>query len=398
MPKVDQRKTPQPSQSGYPMQNTSHSTGFKRPYPFQAQTASGLAETEDFQNAYYQPSKYRRSNAGLKDLPVQAIYTPSDYARRCEEGMGFELDTGMSRARTDESRPESRLAISISPRNIRSRVANSPLSSSAASFTDASTPSLDMSRETSFGSDATNAMEMMRLTSNSSASMDLDPSNGLAPFLPLETPANRKQDICSPQIEVAQYNYTCTSTQSLPGLSASYTADASLDQLGLGFEPDLEFLGAKLQEGVSAGSRQQNPELLNRTERPLRPKNDHRPPIAKQQYSPSALMMEGSSPSNNDKVAIAKLEKVQEQVVRPRCQLCKKQPQGFRGPHELQRHMDRDHSSTKTMWVCVDNSSDKRMLANCKHCKADKQYGASCTSPRIPPRSLVVERTDRSPV
>lgn len=58
------------------------------------------------------------------------------------------------------------------------------------------------------------------------------------------------------------------------------------------------------------------------------------------------------------------------------CVYCDERPNGFRGTHELDRHVARAHSSRRKGYICVDYSSDKKFLANCKHCRNKKVYGA----------------------
>ncbi|KAF2132587.1 hypothetical protein P153DRAFT_382210 [Dothidotthia symphoricarpi CBS 119687] len=59
-----------------------------------------------------------------------------------------------------------------------------------------------------------------------------------------------------------------------------------------------------------------------------------------------------------------------------KCVYCDERPNGFRGTHELDRHIARAHSSRRKGYICVDFSSDKKFLANCKHCRGKKVYGA----------------------
>ena len=58
------------------------------------------------------------------------------------------------------------------------------------------------------------------------------------------------------------------------------------------------------------------------------------------------------------------------------CDQCNIKPEGFRGPHELRRHVENKHSPTRTVWVCKDRSPDKKFLSKCKACNDGKMYGA----------------------
>lgn len=58
------------------------------------------------------------------------------------------------------------------------------------------------------------------------------------------------------------------------------------------------------------------------------------------------------------------------------CPHCSDHPEGFRGDHELTRHMQRQHSTRRKCWVANDVSEGKKLLANCKHCRIGKKYYA----------------------
>ncbi|RSL57832.1 hypothetical protein CEP53_006335 [Fusarium sp. AF-6] len=65
------------------------------------------------------------------------------------------------------------------------------------------------------------------------------------------------------------------------------------------------------------------------------------------------------------------------------CDKCNEHPDGFRGDHELRRHMDAKHSATVKRWVCREPknpipSSPQPIipLSRCKACLAQKRYGA----------------------
>ena len=58
------------------------------------------------------------------------------------------------------------------------------------------------------------------------------------------------------------------------------------------------------------------------------------------------------------------------------CQYCNERPNGFRGTHELDRHIARAHATIRKGFICIDASPNKKFLANCKHCRNGKAYGA----------------------
>lgn len=80
--------------------------------------------------------------------------------------------------------------------------------------------------------------------------------------------------------------------------------------------------------------------------------------------------------SLKDVVAISKAPFVRHQYPKKMCPHCNEHPEGFRGEHELRRHMDRAHASTKHMFVCVDPTPERNFLANCKQCRNGKKYNA----------------------
>lgn len=60
-----------------------------------------------------------------------------------------------------------------------------------------------------------------------------------------------------------------------------------------------------------------------------------------------------------------------------KCPHCNARAKGYRGDHELARHMARAHpGSTRKAWICVDGSPDGKFLSKCKFCIEKKEYGA----------------------
>lgn len=58
------------------------------------------------------------------------------------------------------------------------------------------------------------------------------------------------------------------------------------------------------------------------------------------------------------------------------CTQCNDKPDGFRGPHELRRHIENKHNQVRKVWVCKDRSPDQKFLSKCKACTDGKVYGA----------------------
>ncbi|KAI9651995.1 MAG: hypothetical protein M1831_007287 [Alyxoria varia] len=82
------------------------------------------------------------------------------------------------------------------------------------------------------------------------------------------------------------------------------------------------------------------------------------------------------SEDGSEKVGIARAPYVRQHIPKKTCSQCNEYPDGFRGEHELRRHMDRAHSSCRKVWVCIDPTPEKKFLANCKACNSQKEYGA----------------------
>ncbi|KAF1995903.1 hypothetical protein P154DRAFT_609866 [Amniculicola lignicola CBS 123094] len=94
--------------------------------------------------------------------------------------------------------------------------------------------------------------------------------------------------------------------------------------------------------------------------------------------SPKAHMLriQSEDGSSKDVGVISKTAYVRPQHPKVKCPQCNEHPDGFRGTHELDRHMARAHAPVRKGYICIDASADKKFLANCKHCRNEKIYGA----------------------
>ena len=80
--------------------------------------------------------------------------------------------------------------------------------------------------------------------------------------------------------------------------------------------------------------------------------------------------------ADGSKVAIQKARYQRPTHEKIKCNLCNLKPDGYRGPHELRRHMDNKHTATRKVWICKDISPDQTFLSKCKQCREGKKYGA----------------------
>ncbi|EEA19671.1 hypothetical protein TMatcc_009813 [Talaromyces marneffei ATCC 18224] len=87
-------------------------------------------------------------------------------------------------------------------------------------------------------------------------------------------------------------------------------------------------------------------------------------------------IMDSNRPIKEERANIIATSTYSRSRTRTYCHLCSDHPEGFRGEHELRRHIERAHTVIRKFWVCVDISPDKNILANCKACKNGKKYEA----------------------
>ncbi|KAH0537085.1 hypothetical protein FGG08_006087 [Glutinoglossum americanum] len=90
--------------------------------------------------------------------------------------------------------------------------------------------------------------------------------------------------------------------------------------------------------------------------------------------------------SETDDKGVTQIEKSNKTYTRPQhprvfCLACDDHPDGFRGEHELRRHSDRVHSTSRKVWMtiqCTDNTGPlpEIPLSGCKACRNRKKYYA----------------------
>jgi hypothetical protein len=133
---------------------------------------------------------------------------------------------------------------------------------------------------------------------------------------------------------------------------------------------------ASLPSSTCSRQKQREESILLASTRKIAPKaNDMEK--TKSASSNASMARTGSQDStSNNLCAISKTPYVRPQHPKILCQFCPDRTEGFRGTHELDRHIARAHAQTRKGYICVDSSPDKKFLANCKHCRNKKVYGA----------------------
>lgn len=165
-------------------------------------------------------------------------------------------------------------------------------------------------------------------------------------------------------------------------ISASAGQQATIAQAAPSMLP--EFSNSSSTEHPSMSrSQQRHQETLQQSQRSIAPARNHLSSSPRQrelnhQQLNGERMIRVTSETGEEKVLIPKNQDRQKRPAAPKllCPHCSDHPDGFRGEHELQRHVSRAHNKIRKVWVCVDSSPDGTFLANCKACRTKKRYGA----------------------
>ncbi|EKD20820.1 key lime pathogenicity protein [Drepanopeziza brunnea f. sp. 'multigermtubi' MB_m1] len=117
--------------------------------------------------------------------------------------------------------------------------------------------------------------------------------------------------------------------------------------------------------------------------RPIMPKGGGEGIPMTREASSQSMARIGSKDGLQDKVAISKPTYQRPKHERVYCDQCDTHQDGFRGEHELRRHVDREHKTTVKKFVCIEPTDGGHhpepivSLSRCKACtQQKKKYGA----------------------
>lgn len=148
--------------------------------------------------------------------------------------------------------------------------------------------------------------------------------------------------------------------------------------------PSSMFLHTEMKRDASSDSNSSSTSRLSRRSqeqvaqaaRPIAPKDEAERTTSEQPSSSLSggqdMRRQRSAPEQ--KKMIPKLQYSRQAKEKLKCEKCNRNPDGYRGSHELRRHIALDHKSFRTAWVCVDISPDG-FLSGCAACDSKKPYG-----------------------
>jgi hypothetical protein len=112
------------------------------------------------------------------------------------------------------------------------------------------------------------------------------------------------------------------------------------------------------------------------SKRPLAPKSQSQNTVL---AMPTAKIVEivAEDGTRQKKAQISRFSRQPKETTKVSCFICNDHKEGFHGEHELRRHIDRTHKGFRKVFICKDISPDGTFLANCKHCRNMKTYGAN---------------------
>ncbi|KAF1959069.1 hypothetical protein CC80DRAFT_591152 [Byssothecium circinans] len=338
---------------------------------------------DDQQNAYAIYSESARKQSGLQPIAEACAFTesmveysPADYVTNFIE---------------PSNSPTHPLSLPHNPRQLHVQLtANSQWSPSLDPSTSPSTPSTalmtpvthsdNMSRQGSYNPHFFDDLPIMQ--SDSSSMFPILPEDGAFSF-------SVDSKNINPRVDNHHFLNHFTGSSNEAFLSSVPVSAASVPALASSqCEPDL---AEDMQRSASSSS-ESNASLASTSSRHVRRGREINAQAGRCRIAPKATQSNGKAaptPSNAQVVriqsedgssknvgVITKTAYVRPQHAKIMCPHCNERPDGFRGTHELDRHVARAHTAVRKGFICIDASPDKKFLANCKHCRNKKVYGA----------------------
>ncbi|KAF2467584.1 uncharacterized protein BDR25DRAFT_305597 [Lindgomyces ingoldianus] len=256
--------------------------------------------------------------------------------------------------------------------------------STATLMTPATRSSSTMSYQNSFNNQLVCDLSMMRVSSDCSSvypvltedtflnsfASDVDTRNITSDIDPSPFPnfTGPSSETVSPPAHVSSSVSTLTSFKNQSCLAEDMRRSTSYES-----ESDSSSASAS---STSSRHSQRNREVITQASRPIAPKAIENDETRSPSSNVQMKQMRSADGSSKDVALITKAPYSRPKHEKVKCPHCDENANGFRGPHELDRHKARAHAQIRKGFICYDSSPDKKFLANCKHCRNQKIYGA----------------------
>jgi hypothetical protein len=246
--------------------------------------------------------------------------------------------------------------------------------------------SSSMSRHSSINTQFMGEISMLRVNSTSTSVSDVSvPSEDCFPTLSSDV-GSKNISLSSDKSPFFSQAFTGPPSETLfPVLSVSSSASALPSfQTQSDLAEDMQRSTSRVSNSSSSTASSNNSrhvrrdrEIMAQSSRPIAPKASQDKSESRAKSTDAQMVrVRSQDGSSKDVGLITKAPYVRPVHAKVRCPHCNEHPDGFRGEHELRRHYERAHAAVKKVWICIDASSDKKFLANCKNCRNKKQYGA----------------------
>ena len=312
-----------------------------------------------------------RVPAQSPDYSTMQVYDPEDFVRQSQT----QFQSTLSPISPTYMRSRRNSSQNLSPSSCFSQ---SPLISASEASTDpTSISSIGMSRSDSLGGASFyGGLSMLKIDSqrsNTSVNTDRKVEDPSCSYSTIRPPT--KVPI-SPNDSSLSLSHTGGVVETSPSSyqpSPDILRNPWINERNIGMSRTAS--GESTDSSKSRISRRSQEQALLGT-RPIAPKDVAEP--MSREGSSSSLDSDGGPRRSPDgsKIAIQKAKYQRPTHEKMKCIVCNDKPDGYRGPHELRRHMENRHSSNRKVWICIDISPNQTWLANCKQCRDKKQYGA----------------------
>ena len=312
------------------------------------------------------------------DWPLE---DPAAYLSKLDSGFGTTTHVLAKKPRVEGVDPSSL------PSHPYNATAGTSLSSDMSLYS-SNTPSEAMSRQSSATSASLVAsFEMCRVESSVSGFSDSLPftfeqeEDLHSSFLSSTTIQPSNSDAitdCNESSLLSSVGYGFVSTQQFPCYDLSSVVGMNGEEATSMLRSQSEQSNSSISSAELKASERRRKHIEN-SKRVIASKSLPQGPLSK--HDPKARPLKPQEHGTKRKEAITKQPYIRPQHPKLLCTECNEFPNGFRGDHELKRHIDRAHAKRRKVWICVDPGVDtvegwrpSNPVNICKHCNQKKHY------------------------